>query len=75
VKRKWFKGLTMGRFMLPTKKGRLSYYFVDDRKGGRRAATDLEVALWRTHFGVIPYGPGDPCSPRPLGPARGAKEK
>lgn len=56
MKKTWINGQTMGAFR--TRRGRKyeTYYFVDDRKGGRRAASPLEAALWRRAVGPIPSG-------------------
>jgi hypothetical protein len=55
MKRRWVKGLTMGKHRFRNE----TYYFVDDRFGGRRPASDLEVELWKKSVGPIPFGPDD----------------
>lgn len=60
MKRVWIKGQTMGMFRWRRGRKYETYYFVDDRRGGRRAASEFEAALWRRAVGPIPSGPPGP---------------
>jgi hypothetical protein len=60
MKRRWVKGLSLGKFRFRDGPGYRTYYFVDDRHGGRMAATDLEVELWKRTVGPIQFGPDEP---------------
>jgi len=51
--RRWVGDQTLAKFTL----SHGEYFFVDDRGGGRRAATHLEIVLWKRLFGRVPVGP------------------
>ncbi len=55
-KRRWVLGKTIGKLRLSSG----TYYFVDDRNGGRAPASDLEVILWKRLYGSPPLGPDHP---------------
>lgn len=71
MRRQWIHGMTMGKHRF-RREGRSleTYYFVDDRSGGRRPASDLEVALWKKSVGSIPFGPDDCVTSRGAPPKR-----
>jgi hypothetical protein len=54
----WIEGKTLA--VLPGLVNGKVFYYVDDEEGGRSAATDLEVALWKLAFGSIPLGTNAP---------------